>query len=869
MKLTLIGTGLLLPVLAGCHAWKQEQTQNPQQVLDSFARSVKLNYVLERNNVDCPESLKQGHCARAELRLMPARDFDLKDWVIDFSHIHPIHQSLSSDFEFQHLQGDRHQLKPAAGFEGLSAGREYRIPFVFQNWMVSEYDVFPNYSVSAAGLTPRVIAATLERTDPQTGLDYLPFVAPLRGPQQLQKHDKDATQYADAAYLYHQNKGLNQQKPEALNTWAQILPRPLQQATAPGSLDVSSGLVLLNAHWPRAALAPGLSRLQALGLSFADKGAGLTLSYQKELGEEAYRLRVNKQGIEVIAGSESGAFYGLMSLASLYTPGSKTLPLVDVYDKPHYRYRGMHLDVARNFRSKAFVLKLLDQMSAYKLNRFHFHLGDDEGWRLEIDDLPELTDYAAWRCLDEQQCLSPMLGAGIEKGGANDGFFSRQDYLDILHYASARHIQVIPSFDMPGHARAAVKAMELRYRRYMALGDSQKAREFLLTDFSDKPDYHSFQYYNDNTINVCLESSYRFIDKVLGEVQKLHQDAAHPLTHYQMGADETEKAWDHSPVCKAMLQQNPEIEDLGQYFIARVANHIAERGITPAGWSDGLYPLDATVMPQNVMVHAWEHLPWSKGQWQSLLNRDWQVVLSTPDALYFDFPYSADPREPGYYWASRQTSSRKVFNLMPDNLPAHAELWTDREGRRFSLGDVALASNGDTYLGPVRPGKKQLGIQGQFWGETTRSDHMAEYKIFPRLLALAERAWHRPKWQLDYQYQGAQYGPDSEYFSRERRVSRDSDYARFASALALKEFPKLDRLGVKYRLAPPGAVIKNGVLHMNSAFPGMRLQYLSVKGQWRDYTGPVPITHLKVGQPEVRSVSLDGKRKGRSLQLAL
>ena len=182
------------------------------------------------------------------------------------------------------------------------------------------------------------------------------------------------------------------------------------------------------------------------------------------------------------------------------------LPTGEATDNPRFGFRGVHVDLSRNFLGKDVVMHLIEQMFQLKLNKLHLHLADDEGWRLEIPALPELTQIGAYRCFElaEEQCLLPQLGSGPFREQPTNGFLTTDEYKDILRFAHERQIEVIPSFDMPGHARAAVKAMEARYRKYKALEQTEKAEEFLLSDFLDDTEYLSVQFYKDNTVNFVL-----------------------------------------------------------------------------------------------------------------------------------------------------------------------------------------------------------------------------------------------------------------------------------------------------------------------------------------------------------------------------
>uniref|UniRef100_UPI003D10E04C chitobiase/beta-hexosaminidase C-terminal domain-containing protein n=1 Tax=Shewanella sp. TaxID=50422 RepID=UPI003D10E04C len=245
-------------------------------------------------------------------------------------------------------------------------------------------------------------------------------------------------------------------------------------------------------------------------------------------------------------------------------------------------------------------------------------------------------------------------------------------------------------------------------------------------------------------------------------------------------------------------------------------------------------------------------------------NLGWDTVLSNPEVLYFDFPYEADPKEHGYYWASRSTNERKLFSFMPDNLPANAEQWTDIEGNTFEADDtLKLDEQGNRISGPLDAGVRFKGIQGQLWSETVRSDQVVEYLVFPRLLVLAERAWHKADWEVPYQYQGAKYGAESNFFTPEMRAAQTAQWQVFANTLGHKELAKLDKAGIAYRVPTVGAKIKEGYLHTNIIYPGLGVEYRVDDGPWQTYTEAVKIS----GKVEVRAVAADGVRKGRILRV--
>lgn len=838
--------------------------------IDSIAKNLDVNYRVVTNipSDKCDSETADGACFEVELSFTAKKAIAAKDWTIHFSQIAPIQSFESEDFTVKHLNGDLHLISLQEGFSGFSQGETKTLNFRAMFWSLAESDVMPNYIVSAPRLDARVIESTVPYIDKDTGLEILPHVETFTDTAtQFKRSSADKTKWLTSESLYQRNAVLIEDK-SATNELAllqAIIPTPKSVSvdSSKGFADISQGIAVSLGNVKHEEVDAALSRLGVLGVKQSRTGLPLRLSIvsndNKIIG--SYSLTITKKEISIVGVDGNGVFNGLQSLAGLVTVGETRLPMLTVEDEPHYAFRGMLVDVARNFHSKAFILKLLDQMAAYKLNKLHLHLGDDEGWRLEIPSLPELTDIGSKRCFDvtETACLMPQLGAGIDANSSVNGYYSVRDYQEILQAATARHIQVIPSLDMPGHSRSSMKAMTARFKKYQALEDEKKAKQFLLEDFADSTKYSSVQFYGDNTINACLESSYDFVIEVMKQVKKIHADAGQPLTRYHIGADETAGAWLESPACKDFVANNDkgvtQMSELGAYFIERVAGILSDLDIETAGWSDGMEHTRVDNMPAIVQANAWDALFWGgHDKVHQLTNRDWQVVISSPDVLYFDFPHEADPKEHGYYWASRHTNTEKVFQFMPDNLPVHAEFWLDRQDNAYVADDTKT---------PLAPGQKFLGIQGQLWSENVRTDDMVEHKVFPRLLALAERAWHLADWAVPYNYQGAKYSQQSNVFTAEMQNKRDNQWSLFANTLGKKEFAKLELAQVDYRLPTVGAVIKSGKLHANIAFPGLAIEYQVNGGNWLTYQNPTAV----MGKVNIRSRSTNGLRASRITQV--
>jgi hexosaminidase len=546
-------------------------------------------------------------------------------------------------------------------------------------------------------------------------------------------------------------------------------------------------------------------------------------------GPEAYCLDIRPDTILVRGAGAHGVFNGIQTLAQLLDDDG-SLPCGRVLDAPRFGYRGMMLDVARHFASVATVHRLLDCMARYKLNRLHLHLTDDEGWRLRIDALPELTDIGSKRGVaHDGRNLPPSFGSGADvDASAGTGCYGADDFIAILRYAHARHIEVIPEFNMPGHARAAVLAMRARHDRLRAQGDIEGAERYLLSDPYDASVYESVQLWRDNVICIALPSVDRFIDTVVAHVAALYREAGVPLKAIHTGGDEVPPgAWEGSPACCALMRERgwTHVGQLHADFIDRCRAILARHGLAFAGWEETALVYEDG--GPGFQVYAWNNA-WGSGKEDvayRLANAGYDVVLANAANLYFDLAYAKDSQEPGYYWAGF-VETRHAFGFCPLDMIVSAA--ADPMGQAVPPERLAAM----TRLTPQ--GRRRVnGLQGQLWGENARTRDRIEYLAAPRIVALAERAW----------------APDPGWCAiadaAARTAAMDDAWNEFANRLGQRELPRLDRapLAYGYRLPPPGAVAIGRTVHANVALPGLALHY-TLDGREPDaasprYTAPV------------------------------
>ncbi len=826
------------------------KTPSAQAQLDTFTRQLGYHITVDNNGVT-EGCLPKQACAAFTFTLTTPRTLPQSvagsDWAIYASFIQPIMPTQNGIFDFTRINGDfyRITLKPGAK---LAAGQTYTSNLLAPAHIYTPYFFFPNAYIVAGKLKPSVIAASRAGIDAETGQETLPFVTPFTDEARLANNAPgvDHVAWLTPERLYDQTaqREAATPAPEFI-----ILPTPVSASHLPGAaIALGKGVAVSLSGVTPAEVAVALKALKAAGIAESKTGVPLTITIAA--GQpESYHIVAKDGAVTITAADAAGASYALRSLAQQAAYEHGQLKPLEITDAPRFAYRGLHMDMARNFESKGHILAVIDEMAALKLNKLHLHLGDDEGWRLAIDGLPELTEIGSKRCHDlaEDTCLLPQLGAGPDNAPGVNGYLTRADYIEILKAAKARQIEVIPSFDMPGHSRAAVRSMEARYRRLMAAGKPVEASQYRLQDPDDTTAYISIQDYHDNTLNICLPSTYAFIDKVMESIKAMHDEAGEPLRIYHIGTDETAGAWVKSPACqKIMADKTITVQQLGASFITQVSDILGKKGIEPAGWSDGMGSVDPAQMPKKVQSNSWGSL-FSGGGADAYrqANQGWDVVMSTPDVLYFDMPNAADGQERGYDWASRQTDIYKVFAFLPENLGANAVLMPNYIGVGQTIADPT----------PLQPGHRIAGMQGQIWSETTRSDRIADYLLFPRTLALAERAWHRAGWEPDY-VAGKSYSYNDGSVDTAKVAA---DWQGFQARL-LPQLSSLDAAGLTYRLPVPGAHIAGGKLEANTPIAGLAIQYKQT-GTWKPYTGPVAVS----GPVSLRIVSPNGKRVSRTV----
>lgn len=726
----------------------------------------------------------------------------------------------------QHINGDWYKLVPSKGFN-LKPGDTTDIRYQGTEAVTKVTDApLGLYTVfyDKTGKEESIVQVT--------NYTILPFTRK----EQMLRGKNDRYPLPTPQNTYQANQAASLLPSDQLQ---KIIPTPVSLTTGAGTLLLSAALPIhasIGLEGEADYLSQKLKELTGRDFtikpgSTAPNGILLKTGPVKVNGitKEAYQLTIDANGVTITGSDAAGVFYGVQSLlalvpiqAQLKSPSpTLALPYTRVEDAPRFAFRGMHLDVSRNFQTKETILRLLDLLATYKINQFLFYTTEDEGWRLEIDGLPELTEVGAQRehtSGKKTAVLHPAYGSGpkaYDEGKYGSGFYTKTDFIQILTYAKERHIKVIPELNFPGHARAAIKAMEARYNRLMKEGKEQEANEYRLIDPEDKSVYMSAQGYTDNVVSVGRESTYRFYEKVVDEIAKLYQQAGVPMDVMHTGGDEVpEGAWTKSPIAAKLLRENPTINDpknLQAYFFRNLLKRLEKRKLEVHGWeevaltktADGKYVPNPEFVGRRVVPYIWNNL-FDPDLGNRLANAGYPVVLCNVSNFYFDMAYNNDPQEPGLYWAG-YVDTRNNWAFAPYDM--FKTTYKTAMGKPLSFAGLERMK--------PEARKNIRGVEAQLWSETVKGRAMAEYDILPKLLGFAESAWApERRWET---LENASV--------REKAISQGWNV--FANTLAQRELPRLARLngGYNYRLPVPGAVIQNGLLKANVELPGLQIRY--------------------------------------------
>ncbi len=490
-----------------------------------------------------------------------------------------------------------------------------------------------------------------------------------------------------------------------------LIPQPVSLLTGPGSFALPADLGIItgsNAEVKKIAglLSKKLSTVTGRqvvlkeGSGITSKSIFLSLSSDKSIPKEGYRLKVGADGISIIGSDPAGIFYGVQTLYQLMPKeiGGKTkatsvvwtIPAVTIEDHPRFGWRGLMLDVSRHFFTKEQVKEYIDEMVKYKFNLLHLHLTDDQGWRIEIKSLPKLTEVGAWRV--EKTGIFGRFSPPLPNEPKNyGGFYTQEDIRELVQYAKDQYINILPEIDIPGHSLAAIAS----YPELTSTPGTYAVNsgEQLMVWPGGGQHFYGLL---DNSLCPARENVYEFVDKVFTEIAQLF-----PFEYIHIGGDETARNfWEKSDDIKELMKREKlkDLNEVQSYFVKRVEKIVNSKGKKLIGWDE---ILEGGLAP-NAAVMSWRGM---KGGIEAA-KQGHEVVMSPTDYAYIDYMQGDASIEPPVYATLRL---KKAYEFEP--VP---------EGVNASL---------------IKGGQANL------WTEQVYNMRHAEYMTWPRGFAIAEALW--------------------------------------------------------------------------------------------------------------------------------
>ena len=559
-----------------------------------------------------------------------------------------------------------------------------------------------------------------------------------------------------------------------------------------------------------------------------DEQADIKLSFVENLANESYELIVNNDNILIIASDRAGALYGLQSLKQIFLVAkleNKQIKNLKINDSPKFSYRGMLLDISRNFYGPKKIKQILDYLSFFKINHLDFRLTDDEGWRLEIPGLEELTEVGSKRgfTIDESNNLIPIYGSGPDPNlSPGSGYLSKADFIDILKYANDRNITIIPQISYPSHIRSAIVSMNARYQKYMRLGDKDQAEKYLLIDPDDESEYYSAQGFDDNIVCICRESAFNFYEKVIDEVYLMYQEAGIKMKKFGVGADELPfGAWRKSPLCDKFMEEKSitgDYDALYQYQQRRIYDKLSSYGLTMTGWDDILLKLTEKNQSEtqikdffkddDILLFVWKN-DWGGGRQDMIYkyaNLGYKTIMSNSSAFYFDMVDDKDFDNIGLSWSGyadyKDMWTVDVFDIFNDS---------------YGVKKNNISTDYINKSEKINPNKRDniIGVQSQIWGETIVNEDVLDYMFMPNIIVFSQKAWSHDNLWMSIS--------DKEIKDQTLEI----EWNKFTNNLGQRVLPIVDKIfgGLSYDLPKPGGIIVNDSLYANTVFPGLDIKY--------------------------------------------
>jgi len=721
--------------------------------------------------------------------------------------------SIGQGLTIQHVNGYLWRLSPNDDWENLGPSESREWNLYGDGWIVQDSTLFPNWYIACKD--PEVCGASVIKSTVDMTFNRPDYVTPFTRSVQVKRDIDDQWDVRTVGEIYDENEMFKIYEKDGRSKkiyGLPILPSPHKVQMNPNNNQIDDngnvkleGSIPINKNawqfsWQEQTTVncenpvcfpnadgsyqcPEVEKFQSGKSCETDPIIGCRqMQFQIGFTSDFWKITADS-GININAADCEGAWAATRFLEKLAKKLDRDPEAIffkgDIIgSQPRYGTRSLFLDMARNFHGAQTVFKLLDIMAMLEFNQLHLRLSDDEGWRIEIEDLPELTTIGSNRChdLSGENCIMPQLGSGPDKESPGSGYFSKAEYIDILMFGRDNGINIVPEIVGPGHNYAAIHAMEKRFE------NTQDATYRLIDPEADPSLEASVQAFYNDTMCPCVEGTRNFLEKILDVFVEMHQsfwkDGFH--THFHIGGDETNlNQLANGPACQKYMSENKlEPDQLLHDFFKWYVKITAEKGFHVDGWEEvweyedpenpGFYkiynPEEWDVDLDNVTLtgYHWNNM-WLEDDAPTtgylMANAGYKVILAPATHFYLDHAQYPDENERGLMWATRFSSFWKAFSFRPEDMYRSAlyGYWGNKiqEGCDNSAKEFQCA--------PLQKPENIQGLSACLWTEEIIDEKFLWTQFFPRALAVAERAYKKADWE-----ESDRYSDSWDIFSDER-----------------------------------------------------------------------------------------------------
>ncbi|CAG5077543.1 Oidioi.mRNA.OKI2018_I69.PAR.g8749.t1.cds [Oikopleura dioica] len=828
-------------------------------VVNNLVRTTEFDYPANEDESAFEFRISITNTGTEELNLQPHWSiyFYHSDTILRVNSTDPIYEpfNIGQGLEVAHVDGQLWTITPVIGeWAPLKIGEMIEINLKALGWVVSDSTIMPNWYIACVDYeecSAKNLESTKVTADRGFTFNRPDFVTEFRGDKMTKRDVLDASTVPMAPDVWMMNNNLKvvEDGKSVEKYGVPILPVPSFIETKPSTLEVQNGkeqprngVPISSRKWiydyqenlacpnpickeclPQSGQGTGGTQCKCQVLEERQIGEKCIPSSTTQCSTWLIRVGYLHGGDKWRLATSSDIVLDIATCEDIPETLSFITKLIDKVREtddamiftgtmsdagPRFEHRGVFIDVARNFYQAGTISSLMNIMQRVNLNVLHLKLADNEGWRLEIPELPKLTELGASRCHDPagHSCLMPQLGSGADVESHGTGHFTVATFRGLLAEASRKGITIIPELGAPGHSKAAVRAMDERS------GDSSKEGDFRLSDPDQvelSADSHGF--YN-NVMNPCINGTRNFLEVVTKSLWATMEDSSHKMKHIHIGGNQVNmEVIKSSPACQAIMAErkiNAEqiLHEFFQWYVTMTSNV----GFQIHAWQDiftyddektgykEVYPVDEWELANGTSITAYHHRSrWNTSETEVghlLANAGYRTVLMPTTHLNFDAAQSPDPQMRGSMNDARFSDLVKVFSFRPLNFYENAlyDFWGNRQNTPSCDNSIVRCTS-------LSEPDNIVGIHAGIWSQEILEGNHFYKQLFPRLFAFAQRAWAEGSWEQERR-------TDPWAIFQDQKFLEDFNYFRYSLRY---ELDIMESNKQQYWLPKPGAYTQN------------------------------------------------------------